>query len=532
MHLFSKIKNRTPQWFLPLLLILLGAFLRLFYLGAIPGGVHQDECFVALNSFDLYHEATDSGGRHLPIYMADWGDGHSAMYSWLLVPLLAFNGGIPTLFLSRLPQALVATITLWCIYCLIKRMFGRSAGLWALFALTICPWHIMMARWGLDCNLAPGFLIFSLYFFIRALDDQRFLLVAALFYGLSLYCYAVIWPIVPLMLLLQIIYGLYHRKLTINKWSIGAALLLFVLALPLILFVLVNSEIIPEIYLPFMSIPQSSGYRGGEVSLNLSQMWINFKTTARLFLLQDTGSPYDVIEPWGLFYDLGRVFIVIGAICLIYRVVKSLLQKEFAYEYFLFVQVLCGGFVGLIVSIRVHQINAFFIPLVLCEAYGLWKIINFIKSKHAQLGSVVQGIIISVFLVCLVLFQRDYYTDYKELTDAYFQAGVKECVEYAVEQCEATGIDTITAEKATQWPRLLLYTETLASEYFTNVVYDVPPAPAQFTTHGLTINTRINYDTITTESIYIIYYTDAELFSVDFNLTPFYDWYVAVPKNI
>ena len=60
---------------------------------------------------------------------------------------------------------------------------------------------------------------------------------------------------------------------------------------------------------------------------------------------------------------------------------------------------------------------------------------------------------------------------------------------------------------------------------------DVAPAPAAFTTaDGIRVNTRINYDTISTDSIYIIYYTEADLFKDRFTLTPFYDWYVAVPK--
>ena len=63
------------------------------------------------------------------------------------------------------------------------------------------------------------------------------------------------------------------------------------------------------------------------------------------------------------------------------------------------------------------------------------------------------------------------------------------------------------------------------------VTYDVAPAPAAFTTaDGIRVNTRINYDTISTDSIYIIYYTEADLFKDSFTLTPFYDWYVAVPK--
>ena len=103
--------------------------------------------------------------------------------------------------------------------------------------------------------MAPAFLIFGLVFFVKGLENKKFLLVSAILYGLSLYCYAVIWPIVPLTLLLQIVYGLYHKKLKINKCSLLASLLLFLLAVPLLLFVLVNSEVIEQIELPFMTIP-------------------------------------------------------------------------------------------------------------------------------------------------------------------------------------------------------------------------------------------------------------------------------------
>ena len=102
---------------------------------------------------------------------------------------------------------------------------------------------------------------------------------------------------------------------------------------------------------------------------------------------------------------------------------------------------------------------------------------------------------------------------------------------FALKQCHETGISTISVEKGAQWPRLLFYTETLPSQYLATVTYDVAPAPAAFTTaDGIRINTRINYDSVSSDSIYIIYYTDEAVFSQDFTLTPFYDWYVAVPK--
>lgn len=526
----SNRQHAFPLWAAPLLLMLLGAVLRFAYLGIVPGGIHQDESFSVLNALGLLHEGMDTAGRFFPVYLSDWGDGQSGMYSWLMIPLLAINGGKATLFLARLPQALVSVLTLWCVYCLIKRMFGRNAGLWALFALAVCPWHIMMSRWGLDANLAPGFLIFSFYFFVRGLEKGEFLLLSALFYGLTLYCYAVIWPIVPIMLLLQIFYGLYHKKLSVNKYSLLSSLILFVMALPLLLYVAVNSGLLPEIILPFMTIPRAVGYRGSEIAINPAEMFANLKTALRLLLFQNTGGPYDVLLPWGLFYDIGRIFIVIGTVCLLVKVAKSFLKKEFAWEYFLFVQLLGGGIVCLLVTARLHQVNALFIPLVLCEAYGLWTTAGFLVKKRPLFGRVFTGAAAAVYLVCLILFQRDYYTGYKDTVNAYFAIGIKECVEYAMAQCDETGIDTVTVEKGAQWPRLLLYTETLPSEYLESVEYDVAPAPGAFRSHGLRINTRINYEAISSQSIYIIYFTDVPVFEKDFTLTQFYDWYVAVPK--
>lgn len=528
-----KFKSKLAlQKILPIYILIMGALLRLVYLGTVPGGLHQDEAFVALNAFDLFHELRDSAGFRLPVYMSSWGDGQSAMYTWLLTPLLIFTKGHITSLVCRIPQAVVGIMTLVAVYLLMKRMFNQTLGTISLFLLAICPWHIMMCRWALDANMAPGFLMFSLYFFIRGLDEQKYLLAAGLFYGLSLYCYAVIWPIVPILLILQMIYGLYHKKLRINRWSILASCILFLLAMPLILFVLVNNDILPEITLPFMTIPKTIAYRGTELASNFSALGQNLRMVLLLLWRQNTSTPYDFLLPWGLFYDIGRIFIVIGFLFLMKELIKKFFHKEFSYEYFIFVSLVGGGITSLLVTAKLHQVNNLFIPLVLCEGYGVYSVLKLISKWKKSAATVAASCVIAVYLVCLVLFQRDYYTDYKQLVDAYFGKGVKDCVEYALQQCEETGVSTISAEKATQWPRLLLYTETLPSEYLSSVEYDIaPPTPARFTKNGILINTRINYETINTDSIYIIYFPEKELFEENFDLTPFCDWYVAVPKS-
>lgn len=544
------------KYILPLLIIIAGAALRLAFLGSVPGGMHQDESFVAWNAYALLHEGIDSAGNVMPVYLADWGDGHSAMYVWLLMPLLALNGGHITPFLSRLPQAVVSIITLIAVWALIKRMFGEKAGLWSLFILALCPWHIMMSRWGLDANLAPGFLIFGLYFFVCGLEKEKYYILSALFYGLSLYCYAVVWPIVPVMLMLQAAYALYFKKLKPDRYTVISVVLLFLIALPLMLFVLVNSRFIEEIRLPFMTIPVMNGYRGAELAFTPAGMWSNLRTTLSLLWHQNTGSPYDILLPWGLFYDIGRVFIVIGVLWLASDCIRAFIKKEFSYNFFILIPLIGGGVNCLLVTAVLHQINSLYIPLVLCEAYGIVKTLklagNIFRNKRKHIAAkqvteqfkeslaarraditqtILGAIIAAVYIVCTVLFQRDYYTDFRELVDAYFSAGLKECVLYAEEQCEEKRLSTITVEKGAQWPRLLLYTETLPSQYLATVEYDIAPAPGAFVNNeGIRINTRINYDNINQESIYIIYYTDVPDFEADFDITGFYDWYVAVPK--
>lgn len=523
---------------LPFLILILSGLLRFVYLSKVPGGMDRDETFVAWNALALLKDGMDSSGNHFPIYLADWGDGHSALYSWILIPIFALNKGKFHPFLSRLPQAVIAVLTVWTVYCLFKRMFGKTAGLWAEFLLAICPWHVMMSRWGLDANLAPGFLIFGLYFFIRGLEDKRFLILTALVYGLSLYCYALIWPIVPVMLLLQIIYGAYHKKLTFNRWSIGSGILLFIMAVPLLLFILVNSGKIQPIELGFMTIPAMNGYRGGEIAWKLSDMWSNFRRVGTLLYRQDLGSPIDILLPYGLFYDIGRVFIVLGFVTLVRNMFFRILKKEFSYEYFVFVQLIGGGIVALLVWVNLHQVNCLFIPLVLCEAYGVWKVTQTVSRLIRQkwVAAAFITLIIAFFMVNLALFQRAYYTNYREVVDSHFGKGIKEAVEFAMNQSEKTGIESgrypdIITEKGLQFPRLLLFSEITPSEYLENVVYRVPPAPASFRKDEITFRIGIDYDSIQKDDIYIIYFNDVETFEPDFELTQFREWYVAVPRQ-
>ena len=523
----TKIKKigRGINKMLPLLILGLGAFLRLFLLGEVPGGLHQDETFVAWNAFALWKEGMDSSGSVWPVYLADWGDGHSALYSWILIPIYMLVGEQNiNYYVTRLPQALIGIITLWIVYLLLKKMFNRETGLWGLFLLAICPWHITMCRWGLDANLAPGFLIFGLYSFILALDNRKFLLLTAIMYGLSLYTYAVIWPIVPVMILLQSIYGLYHKKLKIDKWAIISTIVLAFLALPLLLFVYVNAVGKP-IELPFMTIPVMDGYRASEMELSLPVMWSKIRKVITLLWRQNIGAVHDILLPYGLFYDIGRVFIIIGFFALMINMCRKVFKKVFCYEVFIFIQLFGALIVCSLVNVNLHQVNCLFIPLVLLEVYGVVSVIGICRRFKNVIGKVVTGVLVCVFTICLIRFQNDYYGDYRKLLSSYYVEGMEDAVQFAMQEG-----DEIVVERGAQWPRILFFSRTLPSKYLEKVQIRINTEPSQFSDGENMFYITIDYNNIDTNKVHIFYFPDKALFENDFELTQFNEWYVAVPK--
>ena len=194
--------------------LFIGISARVWRFGSVPGGLNQDEAFAGYEAWSLLHYGIDSAGYHFPVYLTAWGSGMNALNTYLMIPFIAVFG-LKT-WVIRLPQLIVACLTLPTVYGIVHIISGRHKALFVMFFLAICPWHIMLSRWGLESNLAPGFLMFGLYFFLRGLESPKYMLLSAVMYGLSLYAYATIWPFVPVILLLQIIYCSGFKKLRFN----------------------------------------------------------------------------------------------------------------------------------------------------------------------------------------------------------------------------------------------------------------------------------------------------------------------------
>lgn len=316
-----------PYARLSIIVILLGVIVRLISLGKIPGGLNQDEAFAGYEAYCLLQHGADSFGYSFPMYLTAWGSGMNALNSYLMIPFIAIFG-LQT-WVIRLPQALVACFSLWVLWLLLRRSFDDFTAFWGTFFLTICPWHIMLSRWGLESNLAPGFLLFGLYFFQRGIENSKFFLLSAFCYGMSLYCYATIWPVVPLILLLQTFYLLWIKSLKIDHWFIVSVLLLALLAAPAFLFLLVNKEILPEIRTPLLSIPKLLYMRDNEISLNPVALLNNWRNTFHMLIQQNDGLYWNCTDQFGLYYKEMLPFAIIGFLYCSKLTLTSIREKRF-----------------------------------------------------------------------------------------------------------------------------------------------------------------------------------------------------------
>lgn len=449
------IDTRKVTTILFWLFLLTGIIARIWQFGIIPGDINQDEAYAGYEAYSLLHYGIDSSGYHFPVYLVAWGSGMNALNTYLMIPFIALFG-LKT-WVIRLPQLLVACLTLWVVYLLVKKIVNEKAGLCALFLLAISPWHIMLARWGLESNLAPGFIIFGLYFFIKGLEKSKYFMLSALMYGLSLYCYATIWPIVPIILFVQIIYCMLFKKIKFTKNILFSILILSLLALPLLLFLLVNFGIICEIRLPFLSIPKLVCMRDSEISLqniipNAKQLW-------HIIKFQTDGLSWNSTDKYGIFYYCTLPFFVIGLFYYLKNFIISIIRKKFSLDIFILTQLGAAILLALMISVNINRVNILFIPMIIISATGVYYLCNLIYLPLLIVPALVYSVLFTGF-------EQYYFTEYKQSIQSDFCFGLEDAMAEAI-----LHDGNICISPDILHSRILFYSKEPVTEYLETVQY-------------------------------------------------------------
>ena len=427
-ELYQKFDEKKYYWIVFGILTAVFLFTRLYELGQIPRGIHVDEAGMAFDALGLANYGVDRWLKHLPVYLTNYDSGQSALYAYLAAICIKIFGFSMTVI--RLPAVFSGGLVLVFGYLICKEFWGGTKALFAALLVVICPYFIMASRIGLDCNLFLGFFTMAVYLLVLAVKREklRYYVLAGFSCGLVLYTYAISWMTMPVFLLLFIIYMLRCGKMSWKRlFALGISV--FLLAVPLLLFLLVNNGYLDEIVTSFFTIPKLIYYRGAEISPSY------LKDNLQMFKNLVTHGPlvYNALPEYGTLYSVSIPFVVLGAVVVLAESVQSFVRKKFSAQTMVFIM---GGSVILtnlfVYDARVlNKDNAVFLSLaVLIAAAVFW------LQKKIR---VAVPVMLLVYAVCGVQFVSYYLTDYP--TEVYPQDYIYDDVWPAMDYIEENFTD-------------------------------------------------------------------------------------------
>jgi 4-amino-4-deoxy-L-arabinose transferase-like glycosyltransferase len=256
----------------------MGSFLRFHELAAVPPGLSPDEAMEGSNAL----EALET--RNFQVFYPE-NNGREGLYANAAAAAIGVFGN--TKLALRLPAALCGTLTVAGLYLLVAELFPIPIALLGSFFLATSFWHIVASRIAGHAIMAPLFLVWTLYFLVRAilrLGQPGMLinsLIAGMFLGLGFHSYAP-FRIAPLLIGPILIAVFLQARSSGRSRSFGLLLFGYISAATLVCVPLV---------LYFVRVPEMFWNRANQVSVFNSihpaqRVVLNILNTAQMFFYQ------------------------------------------------------------------------------------------------------------------------------------------------------------------------------------------------------------------------------------------------------
>ena len=358
------INSKRIHWLLFVLILGLGIFARAWQFKVLPPGLNSDEASIGIDAFNLLHYGIDRNGISFPVIFISWGSGQNAVYGYLLIPFIALFGLTP--FIVRLPMLLSGIATLPLLYYVAKETLNKEFGLLSMFFLAICPWHILLSRWGLESNFLPFVFLSGYACLLKVAPKNYWFIIGCVFFALALYSYGTAYAIIPLFLVCASWILIKAKQSSLGTILMGS-LVFIILALPIAMFIFINSLKLNSIHFGFLTIPRlpsipryesQSAVFGNQI---IPTTITNLNILMKLLITQSDGIAYNVVDPFGYFYTITFPLAIIGCGLLIYYCKTHRAKLLLSWLATTLIS-------GVIEPVNINRINLIFIPLILCIA--------------------------------------------------------------------------------------------------------------------------------------------------------------------
>lgn len=408
-------------------LIILGCLIRIIGIDKLPIGLNCDEASSGYEAYSILNYGIDRNGNFLPVFLEAWGSGQNALYSYLMIPFVKLFG--LNIITTRLPMAIIGCISLVVWYMLLKKIReDNKFSIIGLLFIIICPWHIMKSRWGLESNVFPDLVLWAIYLLNRFLKSKKKynLYLSSAILGITGYAYGTAYFFLPIFFIILFGYLIYKKEIKIKDFIICFGIVV-ITTLPIILYVLINTFDLPQINLPFMTIPRLPVNRyeeqttifSGNLILNSLQ---NLKNSISLLIMQNDNLAWNSIPNFGMYYIISIPFLIMG---MIFSFAKSKIKNQYDTIFNIW---FLSAFLLLFVfkEANINRINILIFPLIYYIVKGLYVFID--------INNIVINISLSiVYVICFFMFSVAYINmdinDYWTFTD-----NVQEVIEYVENQ--------------------------------------------------------------------------------------------------
>ena len=240
------------------------------------------------------------------------------------------------------------------------------------------------------------------------------------------------------------------------------------MALPIGLYVLINSLRLPLIQLGPLTIPllpsapryytDTAFYGQNPFPL----LFGNFVQLIKLLLDRTNEAPFDVVAPFGYFYQYTFLFSLMGAFIL-----YPFKRRWYASRRLIVLLWLATAFVvGCFVPPNIHRMNLIFIPLILClSIFLLW------LYRHLKIMGICAGF---TLFTCFIFFTIVFHgSKYRQEADNWFFTGLLPAINYARE-FRGSPI-CVTDEKINMPYIFVLFSEKMSPPYDPANIHYVDP---------------------------------------------------------
>ncbi len=461
---------KTNKWLIAnsiWLILILAAVLRLYKLNIVPPGLTPDEASLGYNAYSILKTGKDEYGKILPVIFKSFGDYKPGLYVYTTVPFVALLG--LNEWSVRLPSATAGILTVYLIYKIVEQMVNsqwltsktgralqdieskikltinyRSLTILAALVAATSPWLIYFSRGAWEANLSLTLTLSGIYFFIKSIQDRKFLVLTSIFFSLTLWTYqgSKLSTIIVLLVLLISFWSdvkawfKLERILLVKPFLIG-----LIISIPIIVSMLSGRTGRLDVF-SLLSYPRSENYlqtfldQGDEKigGLNYYEYhsepfnfirgimgrWFNHFSGKFLFFQGDFQNPRHSAPNSGMLLLVDLILIPFGII--------FLLKNNTRFTLFITLWLILSPLPAILSRDQVHAVRALnmSVPLILISSLGLWYLYNLIQPLRFKYFIYYLAPI--AYFSAFIYFLDSYFVHMPVHNASYWQYGYKQAV--------------------------------------------------------------------------------------------------------